>query len=50
MRSSRSSVSKSELPVKRIEAIDEAEPSSTLMVIRTRLRSSGVTVVVTLAP
>lgn len=36
--------------VKRIEAIDEARPSSTLIVMRTRLRSSGVAIVLIFTP
>ena len=48
--SSSSSASKRRLPVKRIEAIDEARPSSTLIVMRTRLRSSGVAIVLIFTP
>jgi hypothetical protein len=48
--SSSSSESKILLPLKRIEAIDEALPSSASIVTRTRLRSSGVTVVLIFTP
>ena len=50
IRSASSSLSNVLFPTKRIAEIELARPSSTLIVMRTRLRSSGVTVVFTETP